>query len=73
MLRKHSNPRCGHAANRDDGLDVELDEVVVDHDTEEPQENNQLASFHQSMKLSELAQRYLKHQPARLAPTIHQQ
>ena len=78
MLRKCSNPRGGHAAtnelgNRDNGLDMELDGVVMDHDTEEPQENNQLASFHQPMKLSELAQRYLKHQPVRLAATICQQ
>ena len=45
------------------------DEEPQDHQTEEPQN----ISFHQPMKLSELAKSYLKHQPARFAAIIHQQ
>jgi len=61
---------------RNDGIDIELFEPQ-DHQTEEPQDDQtkepQDVVFHQPMKLSELVQKYLKHQPAKFVATIHQQ
>jgi len=42
---------------------------MIRDQTEEPQD----VVFHQPMKLSQLVQKYLKHQPAKFVTTIHQQ
>ncbi|XP_065914072.1 uncharacterized protein [Dysidea avara] len=74
-VRKRRNPRRGRAAANEleNQVDMAQDEMVVDYDTEVLQDSNQSACLHQPMKLSELTQNYLRHQPARLAATICQQ
>jgi len=84
-LRKHSNSKRAHACikateirTNTDTEEPESEELPTkepqDHQTEEPQtEALQDLVFHDPMKLSELVQRYLRHQPARFAATIRQQ
>jgi len=77
-LRVCSKPKRAHATKATIQLEKSNDSLgTVSNETEEPQDHQteepQNISFHQPMKLSELAQSYLKHQPARFAAIIHQQ